>query len=157
MALILGRLESLSDVQAFEILDILQYLLKIGIQYIRINRYMKGHGSNPPFMAGVPELLILSLLKDREEMYGYEIVAAIGDATGRVVSLKEGVVYPLLHALEEGGLLQDAASSRERTNPGLLHPDLQGVRRLFDLTDEWRRMQGAVARTLARPANPHLD
>jgi PadR family transcriptional regulator len=105
---------------------------------------------NPPFMAGVPELLILGLLKDREEMYGYEIVAAIGDATGRVVSLKEGVVYPLLHALEEGGLLKTQhrpANGRTRVYYALT---AKGVRRLFELTDEWRRMQGAVARALGQ-------
>ena len=31
---------------------------------------------NPNFMAGVPELVVLRLLRDRE-MYGYEIVQAI--------------------------------------------------------------------------------
>lgn len=106
--------------------------------------------ANPPFMAGVPELLILSLLKDREEMYGYEIVAAIGEATGDVVALKEGVVYPLLHALEREGLLKTQhrpANGRTRVYYALT---AKGVRRLFDLTDEWRRMQGAVARALGQ-------
>ena len=106
--------------------------------------------ANPPFMAGVPELLILSLLKDREEMYGYEIVAAIGEATGDVVALKEGVVYPLLHALEREGLLKTQhrpANGRIRVYYALT---AKGVRRLFDLTDEWRRMQGAVARALGQ-------
>src|SRR5215475_761870 len=70
------------------------------------NRYKTFVPTNPPFMSGVPELLILSLLKDREEMYGYEIVAAIGEATNQVVSLKEGVVYTLLHTLERDGLLK---------------------------------------------------
>ena len=105
---------------------------------------------NPPFMAGVPELLILSLLKDREEMYGYEIVAAIGEATGQVVSLKEGVVYPLLHALERDGLLktqQRPANGRTRVYYALTS---RGVRRLFALTDEWRRLQGAMARALGQ-------
>ena len=99
-------------------------------------------------MAGVPELLILSLLKDREEMYGYEIVAAIGDATGQVVSLKEGVVYPLLHDLERDGVLKTQrlpANGRTRVYYALTS---KGVRRLFELTDEWQRMQRAVARVL---------
>ena len=33
-------------------------------------------GPNPNFMAGVPELVILNLLRERE-MYGYQIVQAI--------------------------------------------------------------------------------
>jgi len=104
--------------------------------------------ANPPFMSGVPELLILSLLKAREEMYGYEIVAAISHATGQVVSLKEGVVYPLLHTLEADGLLKTQrrpTGGRTRVYYALTS---KGIRRLFELTDEWRRMQGAVARAL---------
>ena len=100
--------------------------------------------ANPPFMSGVPELLILSLLKGREEMYGYEIVAAIGAVTGEVVSLKEGVVYPLLHALKQDGLLKTQrrpAGGRIRVYYTLT---AKGVRRLFDLTDEWRRLGRAV-------------
>ena len=104
--------------------------------------------ANPPFMSGIPELLVLSLLKAREEMYGYEIVAAISTGTGDVVSLKEGVVYPLLHALEEAGLLKTQrrpAGSRIRVYYTLT---AKGVRRLFDLTDEWRRLGGAMERAL---------
>lgn len=104
--------------------------------------------ANPPFMSGVPELLILSLLKAREEMYGYEIVAAIGQVTGGTVSLKEGVVYPLLHALERDGLLKTQrrpVGGRTRVYYALTS---KGVRRLFDLTDEWRRLGGAIERTL---------
>ncbi|HEY2837001.1 MAG TPA: PadR family transcriptional regulator [Rhizomicrobium sp.] len=103
---------------------------------------------NPPFMAGIPELLILGLLKDREEMYGYEIVAAIGEATGQVVSLKEGVVYPLLHTLEQDGVLKTQrrpANGRTRVYYALTS---KGVRRLFELTDEWQRMQRAMTRAL---------
>jgi PadR family transcriptional regulator PadR len=99
-------------------------------------------------MSGVPELLILSLLKARDEMYGYEIVAAIGAVTKDVVSLQEGVVYPLLHTLEQEGLLKTQrrpASGRVRVYYTLT---AKGVRRLFDLTDEWRRLGGAVNRVL---------
>lgn len=104
--------------------------------------------ANPPFMAGVPELLILSLLKAREEMYGYEIVAAITETTGQVITLKEGVVYPLLHALERDGALKTqrrAAGGRIRVYYALT---AKGVRRLFELTDEWTRLQGAMERAL---------
>ena len=58
--------------------------------------------TNPAFMSGVPEILILRLLADRE-MYGYELVQAIEVATGQAIKLGEGVVYPVLHALEESG------------------------------------------------------
>ena len=60
--------------------------------------------TNPSFMSGVPELLILRLLRGRE-MYDYEIVQAIREETGEVVRLGEGVVYPVLHALERDGAI----------------------------------------------------
>src|SRR5580704_2954871 len=61
--------------------------------------------TNPSFMNGVPELLILGLLETRE-MYGYELVQAIRAKTNDAISLGEGVVYPVLHALERGGALK---------------------------------------------------
>ena len=61
--------------------------------------------TNPNFMAGVPELMILRLLQQRD-MYGYEIVQAIRTETGDIVSLGEGVVYTVLHALEREGALK---------------------------------------------------
>ena len=45
--------------------------------------------TNPPFMSGVPELLLLRLLDDRE-MYGYELVRSIRASTGEAISLGEG-------------------------------------------------------------------
>jgi PadR family transcriptional regulator PadR len=103
--------------------------------------------ANPPFMSGVPELLVLRLLQDRE-MYGYEIVATIAGTTGQAVTPKEGVIYPLLHDLEKDGLLRAQtrpASGRTRVYYTLTS---RGVRRLFELTDNWTRLQNAVSRVL---------
>ena len=76
--------------------------------------------ANPSFMSGVPELLVLRLLQDRE-MYGYEIVAAMAAATGQVVAPKEGVIYPLLHDLEKEGLL-GPSGARPVAGPGSITP-----------------------------------
>ena len=61
--------------------------------------------TNPPFLTGVPELLVLRMLSGRE-MYGYEIVKAMRLVTGEAIGFGEGVIYPVLHALEEGGALK---------------------------------------------------
>lgn len=61
--------------------------------------------TNPPFMSGVPELLVLRLLA-RQEMYGYELVRAVKLVTGETISLGEGVIYPVLHGLEKNGALK---------------------------------------------------
>lgn len=103
---------------------------------------------NSGFGAGVPELLILKLLQERE-MYGYEIVQAIRQQTGDVITSGEGLIYPLLHALEKGGALRarpQEAGGRRRIYYTLTS---KGVRRLFDLTDEWTRLTRAVDAVLA--------
>ncbi len=98
---------------------------------------------NSGFGAGVPELLILKLLQARE-MYGYEIVQAIGGATQNIVRPGEGVIYPLLHALEKDGALRAeprAVGGRTRIYYALTS---RGVRRLFELTDNWSQLARAV-------------
>lgn len=64
--------------------------------------------SNPPFLNGVPEMLILKLLS-RRPMYGYELVQAIRQATNEELQFGEGCVYPILHRLESQGLLKACA------------------------------------------------
>ena len=65
---------------------------------------MKSKRTNPDFLNGVPELLILSLLS-RRPMYGYELVQAIRQSTAGTLEFGEGCVYPILHRLEAEGLL----------------------------------------------------
>ena len=107
---------------------------------------------NPGFTAGLAELLILRLLQDRE-MYGYEIVQGIAQATGDAITPGEGVVYPLLHALEKDGALrarEQPAGGRTRIYYTLTS---KGVRRLFDLTDEWTRVNRVVGQVLRGAAH----
>lgn len=77
---------------------------------------MNAKKTNPPFLNGVPELLILQLLDDRA-MYGYELVQAIRAATGDRLEFGEGCIYPILHRLEAQGLLdskRQAVGGRQR-------------------------------------------
>lgn len=64
--------------------------------------------TNPDFLNGVPELVVLELLS-RRPMYGYELVQAICEDSGGTLEFGEGCIYPLLHKLEERG---DLASRR---------------------------------------------
>lgn len=104
---------------------------------------MAARETNPNFMNGVPELLILRLLQ-QEEMYGYEIVQAIRDRTDAVIAVGEGVVYPVLHGLEQNGALK----SRRRTVNGrsriyyTVTP--AGSRRLADLSETWANLAAAI-------------
>jgi PadR family transcriptional regulator PadR len=106
--------------------------------------------SNPPFMSGVPELLLLRLL-DQREMYGYELVRSIRTATGEAISLGEGVIYPALHSLERNGSLKSkrkAVGGRTRVYYSLT---AKGRGRLSKLQDDWRRIQGGITSALEAP------
>ncbi|MGH9598363.1 MAG: PadR family transcriptional regulator [Terracidiphilus sp.] len=99
-------------------------------------------------MNGVPELLILRLLK-QQEMYGYEIVQAICSRTDAVIVAGEGVVYPVLHGLERDG----AVKSRRRTVGGRtrIYYSLTpaGSRRLAVLKGTWSNLATAIQKILA--------
>ena len=107
--------------------------------------------TNPNFMAGVPELMILNLLKERE-MYGYEIVQAIALRTGQAVAPGEGVVYPVLHGLEKSGALK----SRRRTVNGRSRVyyilTAKGAKRLNHLVTNWNTLNAAVQAMMAGSA-----
>jgi PadR family transcriptional regulator PadR len=109
---------------------------------------MTSKETNPNFMNGVPELLILRLLEDAE-MYGYEIVQAIRDRTDAVIVVGEGVVYPALHSLERAGALK----SRRKTVAGRsrIYYSMRkaGSRRLADLAAQWTSLAGAIQKALA--------
>jgi PadR family transcriptional regulator PadR len=68
---------------------------------------MKVHRTNPPFLNGVPEMLILELLA-RRPMHGYELVQAIRAASGGRLEFGEGCIYPILHRLESQAILSAA-------------------------------------------------
>lgn len=98
---------------------------------------------NANFMAGVPELLVLRLLSARE-MYGYELVQAVRSHSAGAIVLGEGVVYPLLHALESDGALKSSrrdVAGRSRVYYALTP---KGAKRLAALAADWSALSGAV-------------
>lgn len=105
---------------------------------------MASRKTNPDFMTGIPELLVLRLLSERE-MYGYEIVQAIEVASGEAIRLGEGVVYPALHALEEKGCLKSRRKAVNGRTRVYYVTTAAGRRRLSDLVSDWRRITNAVA------------
>jgi PadR family transcriptional regulator, regulatory protein PadR len=110
--------------------------------------------TNPSFMNGVPELLVLRLIRDRE-MYGYELVQAIRDRSADTISIGEGVVYPVLHALEQGGALSSRRKSVSGRSRVYYTITAAGMRRLDELTGTWTRLTDAVRTVLA--GAPHAE
>ena len=108
---------------------------------------MAARATNPNFMNGVPELLILRLVQ-QHEMYGYEIVQAIRNRTDAVIAVGEGVVYPVLHGLESDGALKSrrkTVNSRSRIYYSITP---RGSRRLAELSESWTNLADAIQRML---------
>jgi PadR family transcriptional regulator, regulatory protein PadR len=103
--------------------------------------------TNPNFMNGVPELLILRLLH-KEEMYGYQIVECIRDRSGSVITIGEGVVYPVLHGLERDGALKSRRKTVNGRSRIYYSVTREGRRRLAELSGAWNNLAAAIQKML---------
>lgn len=98
-----------------------------------------------PLLDGVPELLVLRLLR-QTEMHGYRLVAEIRRRTGGKLQFSEGCVYPLLHRL----VAQTSLSERRRKVAGrerrCYRLNAAGRQRLARLETTWHHAVEAVHR-----------
>jgi PadR family transcriptional regulator, regulatory protein PadR len=108
---------------------------------------MTSKRSNPDFLNGVPELLILSLLA-RRPMYGYELVQAIRQSTQGTLEFGEGCVYPVLHPLEAEGLLGSRRESVAGRSRVVYRVTAKGTKHFVGTAAAWRQIVGAVERAL---------
>ena len=99
--------------------------------------------TNPSFLNGVPELLVLRLLAGRE-MYGYEIVEEIRSRTGAALSFGEGCIYPYLHYLEAEKQVSSRRREVEGRSRNYYKLTARGRKRLAALTAEWNRVTTGV-------------
>ncbi|MCG8412680.1 MAG: helix-turn-helix transcriptional regulator [Pseudomonadales bacterium] len=99
--------------------------------------------TNPAFMSGVPELLVLRILSDTE-MYGYELVRAIRICSAERIALAEGVVYPALHSLESRGLLKSRRRAVDGRNRIYYRTTAKGIKRLNSIVDDWQRISAGI-------------
>jgi PadR family transcriptional regulator, regulatory protein PadR len=62
--------------------------------------------SSNPMLKGTLQTIILKLLEDNNQMYGYEITQKVKEITTGDIVITEGALYPALHKLEAEGLLE---------------------------------------------------
>lgn len=55
---------------------------------------------------GCLEPIVMRLLKDNGRMYGYQITQMVKEMTKGELKITEGALYPLLHRLEEQGVVE---------------------------------------------------
>lgn len=104
-------------------------------------------------MAGSGTMLILSLLEGGD-MYGYQMIEELARRSNDLFQMKEGTLYPILHALEKDKCLssyqQEAPTGRVRKYYRLTR---KGKKLLDDKRAEWAAFHQGVDSVLSGGAN----
>ncbi len=98
-------------------------------------------------LSGSTAMLLLRLLEERD-MYGYEMIETLEQKSQNVFTLKAGTLYPLLHSLEEKGLLtcyEREADGKVRKYYSITR---EGRKNLKARREEWQEYQRAVVSVL---------
>ena len=104
-------------------------------------------------MAGSSTMLVLSLLESGD-MYGYQMIEELARRSNDTFQMKDGTLYPILHALEQGKYLtsyqQEAPTGRQRKYYRLTR---RGRELLADKKEEWKNFRQGVSDVLSGGAN----
>lgn len=84
--------------------------------------------SNKKLLAGSTTMLILNLLEEKD-MYGYLIIKELATKSDNTFELKAGTLYPLLHGLENDGMLNSYDE----------YADSGRVRKYYRITEEGKK------------------
>lgn len=63
---------------------------------------------NKTYIKGFLEDIVLHLIREKGESYGYELTRLVEERTKGVILINEGALYPVLHKLEQKGVLESA-------------------------------------------------
>ena len=99
-------------------------------------------------VSGSMALLVLKLLEDGDK-YGYQMIEELKHRSDDTFHLKAGTLYPLLHGLEEKGLVtayeREAAAGKPRR---YYHLTKEGGAALREKEASWNAYASAVSRVL---------
>jgi len=94
-------------------------------------------------LGNIGPLLLVPLVE--QPMYGYQIIRELEKRSHGYFKFKEGTLYPVLHRLEEEGLIkgqwQTLASGRQRK---YYHITNKGRSVLIERRNQWREFLNAI-------------
>jgi len=99
-------------------------------------------------MSGNMTMLLLRLLEEKD-MYGYEMIDTLRKKSNNVFELKAGTLYPLLHGMEEKGLLRVYEQEYAGKIRKYYSITKDGLRVLEMKRAKWQEYQSAVTNVLA--------
>ena len=98
-------------------------------------------------LKGSTAMLVLSVISG-EDMYGYKIIKELESRSENVFCLKEGTLYPILHTMEEEGLVTSYWVDVENRKRKYYHITHKGKRQLKEKREEFKEYSTAVDRVL---------
>ena len=100
--------------------------------------------------AGIAALVLLSVLdKSNEPMYGYQIAKYLEEYSGDTSFMKQGALYPVLHSLENSGLLESKVEPSVSGPPRRYYEiTTEGHETLMVLQNVWKQMKTFVDRAI---------
>ena len=102
---------------------------------------------NKELLKGSTKMLILEMVKD-ENMYGYQMIKKLKEKSNNVFEFKEGTLYPILHSLEEKGLITsywDETGSKKRKYYSITK---KGKEQLKEKKEEWKIFSNGINQVL---------
>ena len=97
---------------------------------------------------GSTATLVLSVLKGKD-MYGYIIIKELQKRSEDVFVLKEGTLYPILHALEKEGYLESYWEEFDNRKRKYYHLTRKGEKQLDAKKEEWQVYSKSVGKVLS--------
>ena len=99
-------------------------------------------------LGGSIQLMLLALLSEKD-FYGYQIIKELEKRSESVFQLKEGTLYPVLHRMQNQGLLnsydQDTENGKRRKYYRITE---KGRKQLVSEKEEWRSFTASVNRVI---------
>ena len=99
------------------------------------------------YMSGSSQMLVLTILSEKP-YYGYELIKTLKQRSNDTFDMKEGTLYPILHKLENSGLVSSSdqeVSGRVRKVYVITE---KGQRALAKEKQEWTEFSAAVNQVL---------
>jgi len=100
-------------------------------------------------LQGSLDLLVMKILSRRSRLHGYAIMSAIQNASGDVLRIEEGSLYPALHRMEETGWIRGQWVTKDTGQRARVYElTAAGKKQLAATESRWQAVTLAVNRVL---------
>jgi DNA-binding PadR family transcriptional regulator len=94
--------------------------------------------------------LVLSIL-EKEDSYGYAIIKRVRELSGGAMEWTEGMLYPVLHRLEEQGAVSSYWQGAEGERRRKYYRISEGGKALMaTLMEQWRLVEATLRRSMKK-------